>query len=99
MERMKDAGSGRGGSTCDRLRSPSRDVLDAMMHAPSSIGRTEFTRIVVGCRTNTSVGHDQLADRQAETLDQEQDVLAHLRVANSEYGVEGWEADVVPARM
>ena len=38
---------------CRRPRSPSRDVLDAMTHAPSSIGRIEFTRIVVGCRTNT----------------------------------------------
>ena len=46
---------------------------------------------------NTSVGHDQLADRHAETLDEEQDVLVHLRGAGSESdgGVEdeaaGWE--------
>lgn len=39
--------------TCHKLRLPSRDVLHAMMHAPSSIGRIEFTRIVVGCRTST----------------------------------------------
>ena len=32
---------------------------------------------------NTSVGHDQLADGHAETLDEEQDVLVHLRVAGS----------------
>ena len=64
------------GATCNRLSSPSRDVLDAMTHAPSSIGRIEFTRTVVGC--STSVGHGQLADRHAETLDEEQDVLVHL---------------------
>ena len=81
-----------------RPRSPSCDVLDAMTHAPSSIGRIEFTRIVVGCRTNTSVGHDQLTDRHAQTRDEEQDVLVHLRFAGSESdGVEdegaGWEVD------
>ena len=70
------------GATCNRLSSPSRDVLDAMTHAPSSIGRIEFTRTVVGC--STSVGHGQLADRHAETLDEEQDVLVHLRGAGSE---------------
>ena len=48
---------------------------------------------------NTSVGHDQLADRHAQTLDEEQDVLVHLRVAGSGLdGVEdeaaGWEVDV-----
>ena len=94
----KDAGSG-GGLTSLRPRSPSCDVLDAMTHAPSSIGRIEFTRTVVGCSTNTSVkGHGQLADRHAETLDEEQDVLVHLRDAGSESdGVEdegaGWEVD------
>jgi hypothetical protein len=52
---------------------------------------------------DTSVGHDQLADRHVETPDEEQDVLVHLRVAGSESdgGVEdeaaGWEADVVCA--
>ena len=40
-------------ATCNKLSSPSRDVLDAMTHAPSSIGRIEFTRIMVGCSTNT----------------------------------------------
>ena len=48
--------AGRGGAerrwggvaTCHSMRSASRDVLHAMMHAPSSIGRTEFTLIVVG---------------------------------------------------
>ena len=76
-----------------------RDDARAQQHWPDRVhphrGRVQDQHTL-----NTSVGHDQLADRQAETLDQEQDVLAHLRAANSESGgVEGWEADVVPARM
>ena len=76
-----------------------RDDARAQQHRPDRVhphrGRVQDQHTL-----NTSVGHDQLADGQAETLDQERDVLVHLRVANSESdGVEGWEADVVPARM
>ena len=76
-----------------------RDDARAQQHWPDRVhphrGRVQDQHTL-----NTSVGHDQLADGQAETLDQERDVLVHLRVANSESdGVEGWEADVVPARM
>ena len=76
-----------------------RDDARAQQHWPDRVhphrGRVQHRHTL-----NTCVGHDQLADRQAETLDQERDVLVHLRVANSESdGVEGWEADVVPARM
>ena len=50
---------------------------------------------------NTSVGHDQLTDRHAQTRDEEQDVLVHLRVADSASGgledeAAGWEVDVCP---
>ena len=76
-----------------------RDDARAQEHWPDRVhphrGRVQDQHTL-----NTSVGHDLLADGQAETLDQERDVLVHLRVANSESdGVEGWEADVVPARM
>ena len=42
-----------GGGTCHKQRSPSRDVLHAMMLAPSSIGRIELARNVVGCKAST----------------------------------------------
>ena len=75
-----------------------RDDARAQQHWPDRVhphrGRVQDQHTL-----NTSVGHDQLADRHAQTLDEEQDVLVHLRVACSESdGVEdeaaGWEVDV-----
>ena len=59
-----------------------RDDTRAQQHWPDRVhphrGRVQDEHTL-----NTSVGHDQLADGHAETLDEEQDVLVHLRVAGS----------------
>ena len=59
-----------------------RDDTRAQQHWPDRVhphrGRVQDQHML-----NTSVGHDQLADGHAETLDEEQDVLVHLRVAGS----------------
>ena len=51
-KRDMEQGEERGG-TCRRLRALSRHVLHEMMLAPSSIGRIELARIVVGCKSST----------------------------------------------
>jgi hypothetical protein len=101
---MNGAGSGRGGDLTQAQvavpRRLGRDDARAQQHWPDRVhphrGRVQHQDTL-----NTSVGHDQLADRHIETPDEEQDVLVHLRVAGSESdgGVEdeaaGWEVDVV----
>ena len=84
------------------LRRLGRDDTRAQQHWPDRVhphrGRVQDQHML-----NTSVGHDQLADGHAETLDEEQDVLVHLRVAV--WGRMGWRASCrlggqcVPARM
>ena len=87
MERKwEDAGSGRGGDLPQAEvavpRRLGRDDTRAQQHRPDRVhphrGRVQDQHML-----NTSVGHDQLADRHAQTLDEEQDVLVHLRVAGS----------------
>ena len=73
-----------------------RNDARAQQHWPDRVhphrGRVQHQHTL-----DTSVGHDQFADRHAGTLDGEQDVLVHLRGAGSESdgGVEdeaaGWE--------
>ena len=74
-----------------------RNDARAQQHWPDRVhphrGRVQHQHTL-----NDRVGHDQLGDRHAETLDKEQDVLVHLRFAGSEsHGVEGegagWEVD------
>ena len=97
---MNGTGSGRGGDLTQAqvavLRRLGRDDARAQQHWPDRVhphhGRVQHQHTL-----DTSVGHDQLADRHAETLNEEQDVLVHLRGAGSESdgGVEdeaaGWE--------
>ena len=77
-----------------------RDDARAQQHWPDRVhphrGRVQDQHML-----NTSVGHDQLTDRHAQTRDEEQDVLVHLRVAGSTSGgledeAAGWEVDVCP---
>jgi hypothetical protein len=77
-----------------------RDDARAQQHWPDRVhphrGRVQDQHTL-----NTSVGHDQLTDRHAQTRDEEQDVLVHLRVADSASGgledeAAGWEVDVCP---
>ena len=60
-----------------------RDDTRAKQHWPDRVhphrGRVQHQHTL-----DTSVGHGQLADRHAETLNEEQDVLVHLRGAGSE---------------
>ena len=60
-----------------------RDDARAQEHWPDRVhphrGRVQDQHTL-----NTSVGHDQLTDRHAQTRDEEQDVLVHLRGAGSE---------------
>ena len=99
---MNGAGSGRGGDLTQAEvavpRRLGRDDARAQQHWPDRVhphrGRVQHQDTL-----NTSVGHDQLADRHAEKLDEEQDVLVHLRVADlASDGLEdeaaGWEVDV-----
>ena len=82
----KDAGGARGGDLPQAEvaipRCLGRDDARAQQHRPDRVhphrGRVQDQHTL-----NTSVGHDQLADRHAQTLDEEQDVLVHLRVAGS----------------
>ena len=103
---MNGAGSGKGGDLTQAEvavpRRLGRDDARAQQHWPDRV-HLHRGRVQDQHSLNTSVGHDQLANRQAQTLDEKQDVLVHLRVAGSESdgGVEdeaaGWEADVVCA--
>ena len=66
-----------------------RDDARAQQHWPDRV-HPHRGRVPDRHTLNKSVGHDQLADRHAETLDEEQDVLLHLQVAGlGSDGVEG----------
>ena len=99
---MNGAGSGKGGDLTQAEvavpRRLGRDDARAQQHWPDRVhphrGRVQHQHTL-----NTRVGHDQLADRHAEKLDEEQDVLVHLWVADlASDGLEdeaaGWEVDV-----
>ena len=99
---MRTQGAGEGGDLPQAefavLRCLARDDARAQQHWPD---RAHPHRGPVQDQhtLNTSVGNDQLADRHAQTLDEEQDVLVHLRVACSESDevedeAAGWEVDV-----